>query len=265
MSQVRAEGAVNWWGICQRPGNKLHSPSPVLIEFDDGTFGAVTALPKFITTVLREGRGISALIYRQINTPPDAAAAAEKAVAVLESGSLRANAVTNLAVEIRQWKHADPVIGVISAYLYDSIGDTESIRRIAYFYVTNDQPIPYDIALLAQLKGTRQANGPISVLVPPVSARKPRTAKEKNHAWTYLATPEIEGEVGGLWPWMRQGWGYLDDLADDDSTLIDPRLVKLIPRLTNARFSTLDSRGGRMLAKIFGVSTAGKMPSLDFP
>lgn len=49
--------------------------------FDDGTFGAVTALPKFITTVLREGRGISALIYRQINTPPDAAAAAEKAVA----------------------------------------------------------------------------------------------------------------------------------------------------------------------------------------
>lgn len=253
-------GEPNWWRIRHRSSDRLLRSAPVLIELEDGTFGAATALPQFITTVLCETRGIAALIYRQINTPAEAAAAAEKAVAQLESGTLRADDATDLAAEIRQWKHFDPVLGAISAYLYDSIGDVESIRRMAYFYVKNQQPIPYDIALMGQLHGERRDDGLLSVLVPAVPARKPRTKQEKKHEWTHSATQQVMGEVGGQWPWMRQGWVFLDDPADDDSTLILPGLAELIRNLTNARFATLDAAGGLVLAKIFGLSPSDYRP-----
>jgi hypothetical protein len=191
--------------------------------------------------------------YRNIKAPAEASAAAENAVALLESGTLRAGAAIDLAAEIRQFKHADPVLGVISAYLYDSIGDVESIRRMAYFYVMNSQPIPYDIALMGQLRGERRPDGLLSVLVPAVAKRKPRTKGEKEREWTYSATREVIGEVGGFWPWMRQGWAFLDDAAADGSNLIVRGLADLTSNLTNARFATLDAQGGRRLIKVFSL------------
>lgn len=250
-----SHGAANWWRIGQRTGYQLLRSAPVLIEFEDGPFGAVTALPMFITAVLREPRGVTGLIYRNINAPEVASAAAENAVALLESGTLRAGAATDLAADIRQFKHADPVLGVISAYLYDSIGDVESIRRMAYFYVMNGQPIPYDIALMGQLRGERRPDGLLSVLVPAVAESKPRTKGEKEHEWTYSATREVIGEVGGFWPWMRQGWAFLDDAAADGSHLIVRGLADLTSNLTNARFATLDVQGGQRLIKVCGLAS----------
>jgi hypothetical protein len=225
----------------------------VLIEFEDGMFAATAALPQFIATVLRDGRGISALIYRPVYEAPDTAAAAEFAIAQMESGALRADDATNLAVELRKMKHADPVLGVISAYLYDAIGDIDNIRRMACYYVEENQPIPYDIALLAQLRGEWR-DGLLWARVPPVGKRDPRTEGERSAEWTYSATKATAGLVGGLWPWMRQGWTFLDDPADDGSTLITPGLIELTRHLDRARFATLDAEGGSELARIFNLS-----------
>src|SRR5439155_13539231 len=116
--------------------------------------------------------------------------------------------------ELRIDKHLDPVRGVFAAYLYDSIGDIESIRRMAVGYVVHAQPIPYDIALLAELEAERGADGLLHVTVPAVPARQPRTDREKEFPWTYGATTEAVGHVGGFWPLLRQGWAYLDDDPD---------------------------------------------------
>ena len=56
-------------------------------------------------------------------------------------------------------------MGVISAYLYDAIGDMKSIRRMASFYAKYSQAIPYDIALLGGLHGQRSEFPTISGLV----------------------------------------------------------------------------------------------------
>src|SRR5262249_25368199 len=157
---------------------------------------------------------------------------------------------------LRQSKHIDPVLGVISAYLYDSIGDIESIRRMAYYYTQHYQPIPYDIALLAQLQAKRTEEG-LQVHVPAVAEREPRTKAEKRHRWTYSATPQWDGLAGGLWPWMRQGWAFLDDAADDGSSLIAPGLLKLRRHLQPARFATFDRTGGELLAGLFGLTAHG--------
>jgi hypothetical protein len=138
---------------------------------------------------------------------------------------------------------------VVSAYLYESIGDVDSVRRMAFYYVERNQPIPYDIAFLGQLDGERR-NNVLHVRVPAVARRKPRTAGEERFEWTYCETPPAEGTVGGLWPWLRQGWTFM---IDDASGLVSPGLLELVDHLSPSRFTTLDRHGAQQLALLFGL------------
>jgi Caspase domain len=248
---VGAPRRSDWWHVGAKAGFLLKKPAPVLIELDSGQFAAITALPRFVASLVVRPRGVSGLVYREVHTPTGVAEATENALGQLERGALRADATIDLAVELRQEKHADPVRGVICAYLYDSIGDVDNIRRMAYFYLRHRQPIPYDIAFLAQLRGQRRGHGLLSATVPAVSKRKPRTKDERKFSWTYSATPRAMGVVGGFWPWLKQGWALLDDPAPNGSTLVLPGLIELTERLTPARFTTLDDAGGRQLAELF--------------
>jgi hypothetical protein len=243
----------DWWRLRTANRPRLDMPAAVLIELAGGTFAAPVALPKFIASLVVRGGGVAGLVYREVHSPPQVAKATEAALGQLEAGSLRADAVADLAIELRHGKHADPVRGVISAYLYDSIGDMDSIRRMATFYVQHGQAIPYDIALLAQLEGEMRADGLLSVVVPAVRPRKPRTRRESRVKWSHSATPRTTGIVGGLWPWLRQGWAFLDDPAPDGSTLVLPGLVEVASELTSARFTTLRPGGARRLAEVFAL------------
>lgn len=246
-------GEANWWRIGGPHTALLCKPAPVLIEFADGLVAAVTALPDFIATVLVDPRGVTGLVYREVHSPPSSVAPTEEAIAALATGALRADAVMDLAVALRQRKHVDPVLGIISAYLYDSIGDIDSIRRMASYYVANAQPIPYDIALLAQIPTAR--DGPLLYAdVPAVALRKPRTADERAHAWTFKATPACSGVVGGHWPWLRQGWAFLEDPLDVEAPMIRSGLEELIPHLAPARFTTVDPAGAERLADLFDLT-----------
>jgi hypothetical protein len=251
---AEAPSRPDWWRI--RPGNKflLVQPTPVLIELASGVFAAATALPDFIASVVATDRGVAALVYREIHAPPQVAKATEEAIGKLERGAMRAHEAMDLAVELRQGKHADPVRGVISAYLYDSIGDVGSIQRMAYYYIQHGQAIPYDIALLAQLEGERRNDGLLWVTVPAVPSREPRTEQEHRVGWTHSATQEATGVVAGFWPWLRQGWAFLDDPAADGSTLVLPGLAEVAAELTPTRFTTLHHAGGRRLASVFNLT-----------
>jgi hypothetical protein len=144
------------------------------------------------------------------------------------------------------------MLGVFAAYLYDSIGDVGNIRRMAYFYVQNQQAIPYDIAILAQIRGQQQGDRLVA-RVPGVGARKPRSDAEQKYWWTYGETPASEGVVGGAWPWLRQGWAFLADPRGHESGLMRPGLAKLTKQLTRSRFPTFDSPGGHKLANLFAL------------
>jgi hypothetical protein len=243
----------DWWRIHPAERVFLELPAPVLIELASGVFGAATALPDFIVSVVATDHGVSALVYREVYSEPQVAKATEDAIGRLERGGLRADAATDLAVELRHGKHVDPVRGVISAYLYDSIDDVDSIRRMAFYYIEHGQAIPYDIALLAQLEGERRSDGLLWATVPSVSSREPRTERESRISWTHTATPQMTGVVGGFWPWLRQGWALLDDPAPDGSTLVLPGLIELTEELTPARFASLTHAGGRRLAEMFNL------------
>jgi hypothetical protein len=248
---VLAEPHLNasWWKVRASDSSRLTSPAPILIEFDDGRFAATAALPDFVTGAVCDRRGVSAVVYRPSYSPAGARSA-EDVIGRLERGALRADAVTGLAVRLRLEKHVDPVLGVFAAYLYDSIGDLGSIRRMAYYYVQHQQPIPYDIALLAQVHCRRDGDQSVAY-VPAVPQRKPRSEEERQHSWTYEGTPAQQGIVGGAWPWLRQGWAFLADPTDSESTLIRPGLEKLSRHLGQSRFATFDNQGGNALAALF--------------
>lgn len=242
--------SAGWWTVSES-NNRLQGPAPVLIEFADGRFGALTALPDFVTGLVCDSRGVSAVAYRRSGSSAGAHAT-EDVIDKLERGALRADAVTDLAAKLRVEKHLDPMLGVFAAYLYDSIGDVGSIRRMAYFYVKNQQPIPYDIALLSQVRG-QQRGDQLVVHIPSVPKQKPRSDAETTYPWTYEETPSHEGVVGGAWPWLRQGWAFLADPTDNESTLVRPGLPPLAKQLAPARFATFDTSGGLKLANLFGL------------
>ncbi len=240
------------------------SAEPVLIEFGDGMFAALTALPHFTTHVLRDARGVSGLVYRSSDNPNSVNRMAENALAEMENGTLRMDALVDFATGLRQGKHRDPMLGVISAYLYDSIGDLGNIRRMAYYYLQNSQPIPYDIALLAQSPGEIR-NGRLWTRIPAVAAQKPRTAAEKKFSWTHEELIASDGEVAGFWPWMRQGWTYLLDPMEVELGLIQPQMADVFHHLRPGRFVMLDPAGGEYLCKLFGLETGEpeKLPPLE--
>lgn len=246
---AEAVGRPDWWRLRTERNHRLASPAPALIQLANGLFLAVTALPDFIGSVVARDDGAAALLYREVHADPAQAKPTEAAIGQLERGGLRAGDALDLAAELRIGKHLDPVRGVLSAYLYDSIADVESIRRMAWAYVVHQQPIPYDIALLADLRADRDDQGLMRATVPGVASRPPRTQRESDLPWTHSATPEALGTIGGFWPLLRQGWVFLDEGAG--SALVVPGLYELAVELTPARFTTFQHAAGLRLAEMF--------------
>ena len=249
---ARPIGPAGSWSIGHDGSSSLDVPAPALLEFSDGRFAATVVLPRLFACVVRDDYGVTGLVYCDLDAPRGGAAPVEEALAALDSGALRADTADDLAVRLREWKHADPVLGVISAYLYDATGDIDSIRRMASFYVQHGQAIPYDIALLGGLHGGRTEHGFV-VEVPEVKEREPRTDAERDKPWTHCRMDATRGLVGGLWPWMRQGWIFLDDPGDVGSPLILPGLVGRRPGLTRSRFATLEKDAAHVLAGMCGL------------
>lgn len=243
---------AQWRGPTMWQVAEADEQAPTLVEFDDGIFAAFAVMPQFFASIVRDAQGVSALVYSPRYGNRYWTVPSERALAEMEGGALRSDQVLDLAVNLREGKHIDPMLGVISAYLYDSIGDADNIRRMACFYVEHYQPIPYDIALLADLR-CETRNGVLWAFVPAVAARKARTKAEERYSWTHEGTRATQGAVGGFWPWLRQGWAFLDDPTDHESTLILPRLTDLTSFLVPSRVTTFDQAGGLRLASLFGL------------
>jgi hypothetical protein len=247
----------------------LSEPAQVLIEFSDSYFASSVVLPGLFTSLVRDRFGANGIVYRDLQFPDESGAVlTENALVALESNTLRADAARDFAVKLREYKHANPILGVISSYLYSSIGDTNSIRRIASFYAEYGEAIPYDIALLGGLHGTFNGSA-FEVQVPEVGERKPQTDAEAANPWTYCKREAYSGLVAGLWPWMRQGWDLLDDPSDQASPLILSGLVDLRSGLTRSRFATFTKDAGLRLAQLGNLNRVEpadrRRPAAQYP
>jgi hypothetical protein len=217
-----------------------------LIEFENGNWGGAAALPKHVAMFTVEGEEVVSVIYSPVRGAP--VRETEVAVAQLRAGVLSAQAGYDLAARLRDAKERDPVRGVIAAYIYDALGDRDSVRRIAWHLRKARVPVPYDVALLGRLTATKSRAGPVEVEIPETPPRTPRSPEENNRSWTFDATPAARAFVAGAFPWLRQGWSLLDD--EDPSDLVIGGLAKLRTELLASPFTTLTARGGERLKRM---------------
>lgn len=183
----------------------------IIIEFEDGIFASAVMYSNLVTVLTRDAHGVVGwACMPPWSEPADQLEPSIDAITKLQLGELTANQVDDLAVKLRGMKHVNPTLGALSSYLYDYSGDVDSIRRMAYFYADQGQPIPFDVAFMGLIE-MPHAWQHRTVLVPAVKARKPDRADRRLPQWVKQATPEIEGIVGGAWPIFRQGWDFVSD------------------------------------------------------
>lgn len=223
----------------------------LLVEFKDGSFAPCVVMSGLTTRLIATEDGVGSVIYEPEYTQYEAIqrsiALTIDTTARLYAGTLASGAAVDLAVDLRMLKHFNPVLGVLSAHLYDAIGDTDSIQRMAYYYAAHHQHVPYDIAYLANLPTERDESGRLIVKVKRLKARKPRTDLEKKHDWTFKGTKAATTRVAGLVPWMRQGWDYLIAPSDAEAMMAHG-LAAFGTALLPSPFTALAPTAGHALA-----------------
>ena len=156
-----------------------------------------------------------------------------QALNALATGRLHSNDAIPIADSLRDEKHANPMIGIVCAYLYDLVGDTDSISRLCHFYVMHGQGIPFDIALLSGGEIIQTDHG-WDVRYGP-SAEDKRRPKQDIPSYLWESTPGGRGGVAGAAPLFRSGWYRLATQKHD--LLAD--FSKLSGNLTKAPIATI--------------------------
>ena len=226
-------------------GDRNRAGTQMVLEFDDGVFAPVWIYPQFCAVVIRDNEGVAVIAYVRPNGDniylEKSYFDTVRAIETLTSGSLSVDRINSIATSLRYEKHLNPVLGSLAAYCYDVVGDLSNIRRMAYFYVVNDQAIPYDIVLMGMIPS---GDG---------MAHVPAVAKQKSSSlelpiWTTTSTAAKKGAIAGRCPWLRQGWDYLAAPEDVERPLVG-NLVFFRAGLTQSNFTSFDRGHGTALVK----------------
>lgn len=192
------------------PSLKMHDSKTMCLVYGEHSISMVPMIDNMhsVTIVDTSGRGMEFLSWISVYGDFDNAKLLHSAEAIkgLSLGYLQASDAPKIAEQIRYAKHLDPMMGIVAAYLYKIAGDTDNIRRMAFYYADSGQPIPFDIAMLGDLT-LYQSKGTFETIVPPVV--EAIEADDDAASFTKRATPQRSGTIAGVAPTLRAGWPYL--------------------------------------------------------
>jgi hypothetical protein len=240
-----SEGNKTWFRVGKSDVEPMKRPfADLLVRVSRDHWAYAFAVPQFITALTIRNKASVGVISRQIGLQNEYRQT-EDIVVRMNARLITGDESYDIAAMIREQKHEDFVSGIIAAYLYDSVGDIDNIRRIASYYVEHRQPVPFDVALLTDADIKLGPAYALKLDIPAVPERTPRTEIERRRAYTFAAMPaRPEASILGTMPLMRQGWTLLELSTWVGGKLEQWRdlLVATRPDLTAAPFTTL--RGG---------------------
>jgi hypothetical protein len=225
--------------------------TPVLVELSDGQFTPVVPYDGLYSVVTSSTGGNVFQAYG-VQGSPDRYQVALQAIDDFVAGRLQVDSLDRLAADLRHEKHADPMLGVICAYLYRAVADYDNIRRMAYFYVTQGQAVPYDIALLGAMQVSRDEQGNLRLSVPAVKARESRQNTPSLPDYATQATPAVEARIGGRCPWLGLGWDYVNDPRPEWAVLVEG-LAGHAANVRRSGSTALPPDSAQQLAKDWGL------------
>ncbi|MFZ3001221.1 MAG: caspase family protein [Undibacterium umbellatum] len=223
----------------------------ILVEFDDTVFASAVVYKRLTTLISRDKSGdISWTCVSKFPAFEEIWGESFRAIENLQTGNLSADQVDDIATHIREFKHVNPTLGAIASYLYDYTGDMDSIRRMAFFYCYHGQPMPFDVAFMGLLSTKDIGQGRIVADVPSVPARPQSPANDKLPEWVTRGTMKSSGEVAGLWPWLRQGWQFMENPEPQEEVAAE-ELRDVANFLLPSQFSSFKEEGARILIHKF--------------
>ncbi|PXX45428.1 caspase family protein [Undibacterium pigrum] len=223
----------------------------ILVEFDDAVFASAVVYERLTTLMSRDkGGDISWSCVSEFPGFEELWGESFRAIKNLQTGNLSADQVDDIATHIREFKHVNPTLGAIASYLYDYTGDMDSIRRMAYFYCYHGQPMPFDVAFMGLLSIKFIGQSRTVADVPSVPARPQSPANDKLPDWVTKETMKSSGEVAGLWPWLRQGWQFMED-PEPQEEMAAEELRDVTNFLLPSQFSSFKEEGARILINKF--------------
>lgn len=169
-----------------------------------------------------------------IPSPDNQSLSASEALKGLSSGVLRSGDIPVIAADMRYFKHVDPLYGIVAAYLYHRIGDFDNIRRMCAYYLQNGQDVPFDIAMLAQLKLHRRNNGGFFIDVPKISEVPKNKRSPDAPYFVWAAMKKARVGVAGVTPLLRVGWQNLGA----SSHSVHKHCLELTDHLTDSPIAT---------------------------
>jgi hypothetical protein len=222
---------------------------PILVELADGSFTPVVPYEGLYVIIKQSTAGevIQAFGHRDAR---DVFRSALKAISDFAAGLLGAERIEELASQLRLEKHTDPALGAICAYLYRTLADFDSIRRMAYFYIRQGQPVPFDIALLGAMNVSKYSDGTLRLQVPAVKSRNPSTDGRPLPEYVTQSTPAMEGRIGGRCPWLGLGWDYVNLPRPEWAPLVEG-LADYAPEIRRRGFTLLPNTVGVKLARLW--------------
>jgi hypothetical protein len=164
-----------------------------------------------------------------------------RALIALTRGKLMHADAALIADGLRDEKHINPMIGIVCAYLYDLIGDLDSLSRLCHFYVQHDQGIPFDIAILSGGQLRRSENSDGWELSYESAKEDSKRADFNKPRYLWRSTPKGVGRVAGATPLVRAGWSRLG--THEDAVLRE--FAQMADTLTSSPIATLMGRDVR--------------------
>lgn len=246
--------SIDYDGATYRVLTETYQAIQLLVEYEDGVFVSAVVYEHLFTLISRGDTGDINWTCVSEMAPFRNLRGAVDAIANLQKGNLSADQVDGIAARLREGKHANPTLGAIASYLYDYTGDIDSIRRMAYFYCYHGQPMPFDVAFMGLLTSQDARLGSL-VDVPPVQERQ-LLVNDMLPSWVTGATQRASGRVAGYWPWLRQGWEFMEDPEPQEEAFAEG-LRDIAKFLLPSQFSSFKEEGARILIRKFHME-AGK-------
>lgn len=209
-------------------------PLQILIKLKSGNWLATACFPGLIGTILAErSSAASTSFYPSMNNsswrdPRPIQVILARWMALSQHGlAPKHEELTQFADEVRQWKHANPSMGILAAYAYERAGNLQELKELSGYYAMVNQAVPFDVAYLPSLPMTKvQSHLMVS---------------------TVLDSAERQAKVAGHFPLMTQGWAYLDP----HDKFLNPKLFAIRKGLVpSALWTSLRDTEGQQLATL---------------
>lgn len=232
----------------------------MLVMAENGDWSALPVFPRLLAIATLSTGGLKAFTYlgQYSFEAPEILRDYSDILGPLSAGQLRPSDANRIADRVRPLKHVNPLFGVVAAYLYAASGDIDNIIRMADYYFNEDQPVPFDIALLgaSHLRWISDSDNGFKVFADFKAVPEVKDNTDKQSYRPYFARhpfPAANGiPVSGCMPWLRQGWPVLTS----DKDLEVPEIVReMSKQLRSGPFTTISGEAGHSLAKALGYRT----------